>query len=219
VPSTRTEPLPAIEMKLVHDVHRAATSLLVQAAARSAAPSAELADLRGFVVAALRHRHRSEDDALWPICETVDPGVTPALDELSAEHHRLDEALDALEAVGINAAHTEYVESERVPLAAAAETVRELVHEQLAREEPATFPVLRLLTGAQRADFSRVAMESAPAAGVHLQIGLMEEVGDPDDVAAVLSGLPAPAVQALPAMCGQAWVTLDALRSGRGAVS
>ncbi len=41
-------------MKLVHDMHRAATSLL---AASADAPQAELAELSDFVVAALRHHH------------------------------------------------------------------------------------------------------------------------------------------------------------------
>ncbi|MGH3159095.1 MAG: hypothetical protein ACRDNF_21340 [Streptosporangiaceae bacterium] len=78
---------------------------------------------------------------------------------------------------------------------------------------------MRLLTDAQWAQFSRAAMENAPAAGAHLQIGLMEEVGDPQDVAAVLAGLPAPAAQALPGLREQARVTLGALRSGQGALS
>lgn len=70
--SVRTEPLPVLEMNLVQDVHRAATSLLTSVA-HPDAPSVELAELRDFVVAALRHHHRSEDDALWPICEEAEP--------------------------------------------------------------------------------------------------------------------------------------------------
>jgi hemerythrin-like domain-containing protein len=211
--SIRTEPLPVIEMRLVHDVHRAATSLLAEAAARPDLPPGELGELRDFTVAALRHHHQSEDDALWPICETVDPEVEAALRELSAEHRRLDDALDALEALPVAA------RAERASLAAAAEEVRELVQQHMAHEEAVTFPSLRLLTAAQWAEFSRAAMESAPAAGVHLQIGLMDEVGDPGDVAAVFAGLPAPAVQALPAMRARARATLGALRAGRGAAS
>jgi hypothetical protein len=76
-----------------------------------------------------------------------------------------------------------------------------------------------LLTDAQWAQFSRVAMESAPSAGAHLQIGLMEEVGDPDDVAIALAGLPAPAAQALPVLRERARATLGALRSGAGVAS
>jgi hypothetical protein len=112
--STRTEPLPVIEMKLVHDVHRAATSLLAADAGRPDLPVAELTELRDFVVAALRHHHRSEDDALWPICAAVDPALTAGLRDLSTEHDRLDDALDVLDAVAIDAG------AGRTPLVAAA---------------------------------------------------------------------------------------------------
>jgi hypothetical protein len=49
------EPLAVTEMKLIHDVHRAATSLLTDSAARPGASPAELGELRDFVVAALHH--------------------------------------------------------------------------------------------------------------------------------------------------------------------
>ena len=62
----------------------------------------------------------------------------------------------------------------------------------------------------------RGAVATAPAAGIHLQIGFMDEVGEPGDVAAVLAELPAPAVLALPAMRSQAQATLAALRAGAG---
>jgi iron-sulfur cluster repair protein YtfE (RIC family) len=211
--NVRPEPLPVLEMKLVHDVHRAATSLLAASAERGDAPQAELAELRDFVVAALRHHHQSEDDALWPICEAVDPEFTGAFRDLRAEHHNLEAALTVLDAVGIDAA------AERGSLAAAAQSVRGLMDQHLAHEEPLTFPALRLLSSAQWAQFSRAAMESAPSTGAHLQIGLMDEVGDPDQVAAVLAGLPAPAAQALPVLRDRARTTLSVLRTGQQVAS
>jgi iron-sulfur cluster repair protein YtfE (RIC family) len=167
---------------------------------------AELTELRDFVVAALRHHHQSEDDALWPICAAVDPALTAGLRDLSTEHDRLDGALDVLDAVAIEAG------AGRAPLTAAAETVRELVQQHLDHEEPVTMPVLGRLTAAQWAEFSRVVMETTPAAGAYLQIGFMDQVGDPADVATVLAGLPAPATQALPALRDQARTTLAVLR-------
>ena len=207
------EPLAVTEMKLIHDVHRAATSLLADSAARPGASPAELGELRDFVVAALHHHHQTEDDLLWPVLEAADPEVAAGLSELSAEHERLDTALAALNAAGMSAGEP------GTPLSAAAETVRALVHQHLAHEEPATFPALRLLSDEQWADFSRGAVATAPAAGIHLQIGFMDEVGEPGDVAAVLAGLPAPAVLALPAMRSQAQATLAALRAGAGVAS
>jgi iron-sulfur cluster repair protein YtfE (RIC family) len=167
-----------MEMKIIHDIHRAATSLLAEGAERTGTPSAELAELRDFVVAALRHHHESEDIMLWPMLQEADPGAAAALDELTGEHRQ-----------------------------------------HLTHEESLTYPAMRSLTDAQWAQFSRAATESAPSAGAHLQIGLMEEVGDPGDVATVLAGLPAPAAQALPVLRERARATLGALRSGAGAAS
>ena len=38
-----------------------------------------------------------EDEELWPPCETIEPGVAAVLRDLSAEHRRLDAALDTLD--------------------------------------------------------------------------------------------------------------------------
>ena len=211
--NVRTESLAVLEMALIHDVHRVATSLLAASAARPDAPRAELAELRDFVVAALRHHHQSEDDALWPLCEAVDPEFAGTHRELSAEHHTLDTALDQLDAVVIEA------ETERPALATAAQSVRVLVDHHLAHEEPATYPVLRRLSSEQWAQFSRATIESAPATGAHLQIGLIEEVGTPEQVAAVFAGLPAPAAQALPMLRDRAKATLTVLRAGQAVAS
>ena len=212
---TDSESLAVIEMRLIHDIHRAAVSLLTQGAERPAAPSAELAELRDFVVAALRHHHESEDATLWPMLQTADPAVAAGLAELTGEHHSLDVALDALAATEIGAEGSAV--TRQAGLAAAATAVRDLVGQHLAHEESLTLPAMRSLTDAQWAEFSLAAMESAPAAVARLQIGFMEEVGDREDVARVLAGLPAPAAQALPALRQQARATLDALRSGAGA--
>ncbi|MEU3616424.1 hypothetical protein ABZ725_29550 [Streptomyces sp. NPDC006872] len=61
-----------VETRLLHKMHRAATSLLTEAAQSSAAPAAALEELRDFLVAAPRHWHESEDDVLWPqfLCGT-----------------------------------------------------------------------------------------------------------------------------------------------------
>jgi hemerythrin-like domain-containing protein len=202
-----------MEMKIIHDIHRAATSLLAEGAERTGTPSAELAELRDFVVAALRHHHESEDIMLWPMLQEADPGAAAVLEELTGEHHSLDAALDALSTAEVDAG------TRRAGLAAAAAAVRDLVRQHLTHEESLTFPAMRSLTDAQWAQFSRAAMESAPSAGAHLQIGLMEEVGDPCDVATVLAGLPAPAAQALPVLRERARATLGALRSGAGVAS
>ncbi|MET7605037.1 hemerythrin domain-containing protein, partial [Streptomyces avermitilis] len=63
------------ETRLLHKMHRAATSLLAEAAQRDTAPATALAELRDFLVAALRHHHESEDDVLWPLLTAADPAA------------------------------------------------------------------------------------------------------------------------------------------------
>jgi hemerythrin-like domain-containing protein len=205
------ESLAVMEMKLIHDIHRAATALLTKSAARPGAPAEQLDELRQFVVAALRHHHESEDDALWPMLQSADPGAAGGLRDMTREHHDLDAAITILGSAPIGA------RKGRTGLAAPAAEVQDLVGHHLAHEESLTFPVLRLLPPEQWAGFSRAAIESAPATGAHLQMAFMEEVGAPSSVAAVLAGLPAPAAQALPALRAQGLATLQALRDGQEA--
>lgn len=204
--------LPVTDMLLIHNIHRAATSLLAQCAQRpDDAPAAELTELRDFVVTALHHHHESEDTMLWPLLEQIDPEAAAGLAELTGEHHSLDAALDALAAAEIGAAGA--ADAAQTELADAAVAVRDLIARHLDHEESLTFSGMRQLTEAQWAEFSRVVMETTPPSIASLQIGLMEEVGDPAEVAAVLAGLPAPAAEALPFLRKQAAATLGALRS------
>ena len=114
-----------VETRLLHKMHRAATSLLADAAQRDNAPSAALAELRDFLVAALRHHHESEDDVLWPQLIAADPVAGAALSELSMEHDALDAALDALAVAPVQD------DADRAAVAAAAASVRDLVHQHL----------------------------------------------------------------------------------------
>ncbi|MEU9547318.1 hemerythrin domain-containing protein [Streptomyces mirabilis] len=72
---------------------------MAEAAQRDAVPSAALAELRYFLVAALWHYHDSEDDLLWPQLIAADPAAGTGLIELSAEHDALEVALSTLDAV------------------------------------------------------------------------------------------------------------------------
>src|SRR5688572_27516682 len=50
-----------IETRIVHDVHRRATTLLTDAVGMPSAPIHLVAELRDFVVATLHHHHACED--------------------------------------------------------------------------------------------------------------------------------------------------------------
>ncbi|WSQ14681.1 hemerythrin domain-containing protein [Streptomyces sp. NBC_01231] len=197
-----------VETRLLHKMHRAATSLLVEAAQRDAAPSAALEELRDFVVAALRHHHESEDDVLWPQLTAADSAAAAGLAELAAEHDALDAALDALSAALVRA------DDDRAALVTAAVAVRDLVQTHLDHEEPVLFPALTThMSDEAWARFSRAVIASAPTVGAHLNIGFFEQVGTPAELAVVTANLPQAALPLVPAMREQAQATLGSLQA------
>ncbi|MFI6662692.1 hemerythrin domain-containing protein [Streptomyces sp. NPDC050523] len=196
------------ETRLLHKMHRAATSLLAEAAQRDTAPAAALEELRDFLVAALRHHHESEDDLLWPQLTTADPTAADGLAQLAAEHDTLDAALDALATASVRAADN------RTDLIAAATAVRDLVHTHLAHEEPVLFPALTAhMPDEAWAHFSRTVIASAPPVGAHLNIGFFEQVGSPAELAVVTANLPPVVLPLVPAMREQARTTLSSLQA------
>ncbi|MFB7288507.1 hemerythrin domain-containing protein [Actinacidiphila glaucinigra] len=205
------EPMSVIETRLAHEVHRVATALLAEAAVRPSAPLGTLAQLRDFLVVNLRHHHETEDEELWPQIVATSPATADALGDLSAEHERLDEALDALAAVALG----DDADAARPALHEAAAAVRDTVHSHLAHEEPILFPALREhVTPEYWADFSQRVIATTPPVAGHLMIGFLDEVGTPEEVELMLAALPEPVRPLLPAMRRQA---SDDLRTLRGA--
>jgi len=186
---TETQSTAVIETRVVHDVHRRASSLLAEAAARPGVPETALADLRDFLVSHLHHHHESEDDLLWPMILAAAPTAADPLADLSGEHDKLEAALDALATVPV---------TDRAALTDAAVAVRDLVHLHLEHEEPALFPALRdHISEEVWADFARQVQDTTPQVGMHLLVGLMEEVGPPEEVEMVLRTVPSPVRVAL----------------------
>lgn len=206
--TTPPDPVAITETRLLHKMHRAATSLLADAAQRDTAPLDALAELRDFLVAALRHHHESEDQTLWPQLIAADPAFGAGLAELSAEHDALDVALDALAAAPLQHG------GDRAGLAAAAADVRDLVHKHLEHEEPLLFPALAThMPDRAWSEFSRAVIVSAPPVAAHLNIGFFEQVGTPAELAVVTANLPSAALQFVPAMGERARATLRSLQS------
>jgi hemerythrin-like domain-containing protein len=197
-----------VETRLLHKMHRAATSLLADAAQRETAPVAAVEELRDFLVAALRHHHESEDDVLWPQLIAADPAAAGGLAELAAEHEALDAALDALAAAPVRDA------GDRAELSAAAVTVRDLVHRHLEHEEPLLLPALAAhMSDEAWAQFSRAVIASAPPVGGHLNLGFFEQVGSPAELAVITANLPEAVLHLVPAMREQARATLSSLQA------
>ena len=193
-----------IETRTVHDVHRAATSLLVETAAHG--PVDELTEFGRFVIGMLLHHHQSEDTDLWPLLIDAAPDLSAAPDGLTREHHLLDGALDALERSEIGEV------GDRDRLRGAAIALRDLVHEHLSHEEPILFPALTEHVSEHAWDqFSQRTVATSPPEGNHLMVALLDEVGSPEQVELVLRHVPPAHREHLPAMRAQARRTLAAL--------
>ena len=87
------------ETRLVHEVHRRATSLLAELLALPTVPVAA-DELRDFVVEMLEHHHTCEDQDLWPLILARAPSLENPLRVLTDEHDDLQARLDRLEGPG-----------------------------------------------------------------------------------------------------------------------
>jgi hemerythrin-like domain-containing protein len=175
-----------VHTRLVHDIHRTASTVLAEAAADPAAPGTALAELREFLVAHLDSHHKSEDDVLWPMIEERAPGAADPLARLSGEHDQLETALGALAAAPID-------DPGRTALVDAAVAVRDLVHVHLENEEPVLFPALsEHISDEAWDDFARQVRAMTPGVGAHLLVGFLDQVGTPEDIEIILRDMPAP---------------------------
>lgn len=177
---------PAVtETRVIHEVHRRATSLL----ASVTRPSPEVSELRDFVIATLEHHHAREDEDLWPMLVERAPHLRSELARLTGEHVHLQVALDDLHAAPLDA-------TGRVP---AAVRLRDLVHEHLAHEEPVLLPALADHLDDDGWDrFSARAVATAPPAGLPLLIALVYEVGSPAEAEVVFRHVPPEARATIP---------------------
>jgi iron-sulfur cluster repair protein YtfE (RIC family) len=200
-----TEAVAVTETRLSHGLHRRATTLLSQAALRPSVPLAAVAELRDYLVKNLHHHHETEDRRLWPMISAVAPEAAEELAALSKEHDELDRALDTLAAAPAGS------DADRESLHQAANVVRELVHRHLEHEEPILFPALEKLPPESWAAFSQEVITTSPMEAAHLTVGFFDEVGTPEEVSLILSGLPAPALELVPVMREQARASLAVL--------
>jgi hemerythrin-like domain-containing protein len=189
------------ETQLVHDAHRRATTVLVDAGRRDDVPLEAVVALRDFLVPTLHHHHRSEDEALWPLIVGAAPELRAAFRGLSAQHATLDTALERLAAA-----------EDRHDLVVLAGEVHGLLHRHLDDEEPILFPALRTHVSADEWNaFSQHVIATAPVEGTHLLLGLFDLVGDAEAVDGVLSAMPPPAQAMVPALRAQGAAALQLL--------
>jgi hemerythrin-like domain-containing protein len=188
------------DTRLAHKVYRRATTLLAGAATSAHVPYQALRELRDFVVAEVSYHHEAEDNLVWPLLQAADPGAAEALTQLTGEHRALACALDLLGRVVVGP------DGDRRALARVARLVQAQVDEHLATEELVIVPFLVAhISDAAWAKLSRAIVASAPTEHCHLLVGLLDQVGTPDEVVRVFAELPGPARALLPnwRMAGQ----------------
>lgn len=200
------QPKAILETRLAHDVHRRATGLLAEAAARPGTPAPALGEVRDFLVTTLRHHHTTQDERLWPLIAAHEPATGDRLISLTREHDRLEEALAALERAETGA-------GARDDLAAAAADVRDLVHLHLRHEEQVLFPALRShVTAEDWKEFADQAREDDTTAEAHLMVGFLDLVATPQEADLFFTDRPASErEQQVPAMRKKARATLGLL--------
>ena len=202
---THHDPPSVVETRLVHEMHRRATSLLADAFARPAASDDAVSHLRDLVVATLHHHHRGEDADLWPLLLDAAPDLTDPLSALSVEHQQLDVALDVLHEMPVG----------DISQQAAAElgvAVRDLVHEHLAHEEPVLLPALREhVPDEVWEEFSARMVATSPPVGTDLLVALLHGVGSDSEVEVIFHHLPASERELLPTLRAQGEASLAQL--------
>ena len=181
------------ETRLVHEVHRRATSLLAELLALPTVPVAA-DELRDFVVEMLEHHHTCEDQDLWRLILARAPSLENPLRVLTDEHDDLQARLDRLKVQAIDSGRPDR------EAAVVAATVRDRVYEHLAHEEPVLFPALdRHVPDNDWDSFSIRAVASAPQTGLPFLLALIHEVGPPADAELIFRHVPDEARLMIPA--------------------
>lgn len=194
------------ELMAVHTIMRRGSALTAAALHRLAA--GERPDIGALVRLArwqdrfTRHHHASEDELFWPLLRELFPAAAGSLDELAAEHERLDAALDMLSA-GI----TSIEAAARMPgpdalaaatglaaiqAASAADTVRDTLASHLDAEEPALRELFPKTPPADIRRLRKAIIAGAPRSGPDLVLGLLEDPVPAPGYAALTSDLPRP---------------------------
>lgn len=193
------------ETRLVHEVHRRATSLLADAVARQV-PSAPV--YRDFVVEMLEHHHSCEDRDLWPMLLGAAPHLGGPLAELTDEHDRLQDRLDQMRKL------PRTTTGQAGASDAGAAELRDLVDDHLAHEEPVLFPALdRYITDDAWDRFSMRAVASAPRDGLPFLTAWIYEVGAPADIEMIFRHVPPDARATMPARRAEGEQLLADLRA------
>lgn len=181
-------------MRILHNAFRRDGTRLTRAADEygTADPETHDALLLGWhgFSSGLHHHHTIEDTHIWPLLrqKLVDrPDDLAVLDDMEAEHARIDPTLAALEEAFDDPEGRPDLVAERIS------DVVELLRSHLAHEERDAFPLIRRhITTQEWAVLNRSSMKELSFSEI-AQLGpYILDGAPPDDVRRVLAELPAP---------------------------
>lgn len=140
----KTDPADMSMMYVIHNAFRRDLARLVLAVAALSdgepARAHQLKQRWDFVAHALHHHHTGEDDHIWPLMRRKAPETVAILDEMVAEHARIDPLL-----ARVHAGFGRLVDGEAGAREQLAADLRELLHvlgAHLEHEETAVVPLL-----------------------------------------------------------------------------
>jgi hemerythrin-like domain-containing protein len=181
-------------MRILHDAFRRDGARLADAADRYGTGDAETHDAlllgwHGFS-SGLHHHHTIEDTHIWPLLrdKLADrPDDLAVLDDMEAEHARIDPTLAALEEAFDDPAAGPDVVTERIT------DVVELLRSHLAHEERDAFPLIRgHITSREWSVLNKASVKELSFSEI-AQLGpYVLEGAPPADVRRVLAEFPAP---------------------------
>lgn len=209
-PSTPTTPIDTRQMNTVHTFFRRefrlAGGVVRRVAEGDARRARVVADHVEFLTRTLHHHHTHEDDLIWPkLLERVPDELAPLVRLMEAQHERVAELLAGIEEVRPRWAGTAGG-ADRDRLADLLDQVYVHLSEHLDAEEERLLPIIaRTLTAEEWHEVGERARRSNRRDQMSLVFGMLQYEGEPEAIAAMLAGAPAPVRYLVPKLSRRAF--------------
>ncbi|GAA4350647.1 hemerythrin domain-containing protein [Angustibacter luteus] len=170
---------------------RLAPGLVERVAAGDVQRAALVGQHLDFMSEFLHHHHSAEDEVLWPVLvERVPDELAPLVELMEAQHERVDELLQQINALVPPWTRTASA-TDRDRLAALLAELYVGLHEHMEAEETRILPLAAsCLTVAEWKRVGEVATGEHPKRQLPLILGMIEYEGDPEVVAELVANAP-----------------------------